>query len=414
MNFLDSLMEKANRRNYREYYEKAEEALSGLNDLPAFRIPYEILDMQPQEIYMNNEKAYEYLTNGMILTRPDHKAMQEMGQFYYDKMCFLADCINSSIAKKRVYDRAGLAGKFSESHDFLSRIADMLNKYYDAMISQYKVCENGAYGEYKVNEKLKAYAKDHGGIVLENIRLEVGAEQESAETDTLYITDKAIYSIETKYFGAYKIKVDSRNNWYKDKGNGWQAMDKSPSGQSIFHVKNLVRFFEEKGASFGRLPIIPVVVMANPRTVFYNEGSVKVFSIDHLSDMFCGGPSVIDISAQYQIQKLILGSTLEGKAYRFYDYYGYLRDINEKMKKWFSYYDKLFQIILKILELCDYTTYVYKDTWRIVKAEKQILGDSLYYEWLNAYNQMLTFRKERIRYNENFGEQYYEMALQRK
>lgn len=68
---------------------------------------------------------------------------------------------------------------------------------------------------------------------------------------------------------------------------------------------------------------------------------------------------------------------------------------------------------MKIFELCDYTTYVYKDTWRIVKAEKQILGDSLYYEWINAYNQMLTFRKERVRYNENFGEQYYEMALQR-
>ncbi len=414
MEFLDSLKEKANRKKYREHYDKAEEALNGLNALPAFRVPYEILDMQPQEIYMNNEKAYEYLTNGMVMTRPDHKAMQEMGQFYYDKMCFLADCINSSIAKKRIYDRIGLTGKFSESHDFLNRTAGLLNKYYDAMVSQYKICENGAYGEYKVNEKLKAYAKDNGGIVLENIRLEVGADRESAETDTLYITDRAIYSIETKYFGAYEIRVDGQNNWYKDKGDGWQPMDKSPSRQSIFHVKNLASFFDEKGVAFGSLPIIPVVIMANPKTVFQNEGSVGVYSIDHMDKMFRGGAPVIDTSTQYQIQKLVTGSTLEGKAYRFYDYYGYLRGINQKMKEWFLYYDGIFQIVLRILELCDYTTYVYQDTWRIVKAEKQILGDSLYHEWLNAYNQMLTFRKERVRYNENFGEQYHEMALQRK
>ncbi len=411
---LNSLKEKANRKKYREHYDKAEEALNGLNALPAFRVPYEILDMQPQEIYMNNEKAYEYLTNGMVMTRPDHKAMQEMGQFYYDKMCFLADCINSSIAKKRIYDRIGLTGKFSESHDFLNRTAGLLNKYYDAMVSQYKICENGAYGEYKVNEKLKAYAKDNGGIVLENIRLEVGADRESAETDTLYITDRAIYSIETKYFGAYEIRVDGQNNWYKDKGDGWQPMDKSPSRQSIFHVKNLASFFDEKGVAFGSLPIIPVVIMANPKTVFQNEGSVGVYSIDHMDKMFRGGAPVIDTSTQYQIQKLVTGSTLEGKAYRFYDYYGYLWGINQKMKEWFLYYDGIFQIVLRILELCDYTTYVYQDTWRIVKAEKQILGDSLYHEWLNAYNQMLTFRKERVRYNENFGEQYHEMALQRK
>ena len=71
---------------------------------------------------MNNEKAYEYLTNAMVMTRPDHKAMQEMGQFYYDKMCFLAECIKSSIAKKRSYDRLELTSKFSESYDFLNRI----------------------------------------------------------------------------------------------------------------------------------------------------------------------------------------------------------------------------------------------------------------------------------------------------
>lgn len=414
MKCFDNLMEKENRRKYREHYEKAEEALSGLKALPTFRIPYEILDMRPEEIYMNNENAYEHLTNDMVMTRPDHKAMQEMGQFYYDKMCFLANCINSSIAKKRIYDRLGLEGKFSESYDFLNRTADLLNECYDAMVSQYKICENGTYGEYKVNEKLKSYAKDHGGIVLENIRLEVGIDKESAETDTLYITDKAIYSIETKYFGAYKVRVDSGNNWYKDKGNGWQPMDKSPSRQSMFHVKNLISFFDEKGVSFGRLPIIPVVIMANPKTVFQNEGSVKVYSIDHMNEMLRGGSSVMDASTQRQIQQLIAGSTLEGKAYKFYDYYGYLRSINEKMKEWFLYYDGIFQIILKILELCNYTTYVYKNTWKIVKAEKQILGDSLYYEWINSYNQMLTFRKERIRYNENFGEQYYEMSLQRK
>lgn len=414
MGFFDDLLEKANRRNYKVHYEKAEEALSGLNDLPAFRIPYEILDMHPQEIYMNNEKAYEYLTNDMVMTRPDHKAMQEMGQFYYDKMCFLAECIKSSIAKKRIYDRVELTRKFSESYHFLNRIAGILNKYYDAMVSQYKICENGAYGEYKVNDKLKAYAKDHGGIVLENIRLEVGIDQESAETDTLYITDKAIYSIETKYFGAYKVRVDSGNNWYKDKGDGWQPMDKSPSRQSIFHVKNLRGFFDERGVPYGRLPIIPVVIMANPKTVFQNEGSVRVYSIDHMNEMLRGGSSVIDTSTQYQIQKLITGSTLEGKAYRFYDYYGYLQSINKKMKEWFLYYDRIFQIVLKIFELCDYTTYVYKDKWKIVKAEKQILGNSLYYEWINTYNQMLALRKERVRYNENFGEQYYEMSLQRK
>ena len=45
MVYFDDLMERANRKKYREHYEKAEEPLSGLNDLPIFRIPYEILDM---------------------------------------------------------------------------------------------------------------------------------------------------------------------------------------------------------------------------------------------------------------------------------------------------------------------------------------------------------------------------------
>lgn len=42
-------------------------------------------------------------------------------------------------------------------------LTEKTNQYYDDMVSQYKVCESGAYGEYKVNEKLKAYAKEYGG-----------------------------------------------------------------------------------------------------------------------------------------------------------------------------------------------------------------------------------------------------------
>lgn len=415
MGLFDELIEKANKRKYKEHYEKAEEVMSGLDALPSFDIPYEILDLQPEEIYMNNEKAYEFLTATMEITLLNHKELQDMGNYYFDKICFLKDCIDCSIAKKRLYERLELHRKFWESQDFLGRLQGMANQYYDKMVSQYKVCESGAYGEYKVNEKLKDYAKEHGGIVLENIRLEVGIDRESAETDTLYITDKAIYSIETKYFGNYKVWVDQDNNWYKNNGGNWQSMDKSPSRQSLFHVRNLKNFFEEKGTDFDRLPIIPVVVMANLMTSIQNEGNVRVYSIDHLNELlFNKRPPIINRTKQLQIQKLIVESTLAGKPYRFFDCYGYLQNLNNKIREWFTYYDEVFEIVLNIFKLSDCTTYVYKDTWKVIKAEKQILGDGMCHEWHNTYYQLLSLRKERRRFDENFGEHYFEMALQRK
>lgn len=415
MKLFDDLMENSNRKKYKEAYDRAEEVLIGLKDLPEYRIPYEIRNMKPERIYMNNEKAYAYLTSSMTMTIFMHKEIQDIGNYYYDKICFLSDCINSTIAKKRIYERLNLPAKFAESSEFLTSIYETINGYYDEMVKQYKICESGAYGEYKVNEKLKNYAKTHGGIILENIRLEVGIDKESAETDTLYITDKAIYSIETKYFGDYGVFVDSQNNWYKNKDGTWKPMDKSPSKQAAFHVRNLRDFFTEMGTSFGRLPIIPVVVMANPKTSIKNEGSVWVYSIDHLNQLlFNKHPSIIDVSTQLQIQKLITGSTLEGKPYPFFDYYTYMQEINNKIKKWFLYFDGIFEIVLKLLEQSDYTTYVYANRWKVTKEEKQILGRNLYCEWYNTYYQKLRLRKERKNYDENFGQQYFEMAIQRK
>lgn len=415
MKFFDDLMENSNRKRYREAYDKAEEVLAGLKDLPEYRVPYEIRNMSPKQIYMNNENVYAYLSSTMAMTIFMHKEIQDMGNYYCDKICFLADCVNNTIAKKRIYERLSLSAKCMESTDFLASIYETVNRHYDDMVKQYKVCESGAYGEYKVNEKLKNYAKTHGGIVLENIRLEVGIDKESAETDTLYITDKAVYSIETKYFGDYGVFVDSENNWYKNKDGTWKPMDKSPSRQALFHVRNLRNFFTEMGTSFDRLPIIPVVVMANPLTSIQNEGSIGVYSISHLNQLlFNKHPPVIDASAQLQIQKLIVGSTLEGKPYPFFDYYTYLQEVNNKIKKWFRYYDGIFEIVLKLLEQSDYTIYIYENRWRIIKEEKQILGRGVYCEWHNTYYQILRLREERKTYDENFGEQYFEMVVQRK
>lgn len=415
MKLFDDLMEKSNRNRYRISYDKAESVLIGLKDLPEYRIPYEIRNMYPEQIYMNNEEAYAYLTSTMEMTVLMHKEIQDMGNYYYDKICFLNECINSTIAKKRIHERLNLPIKFTESSEFLAGIYGIMNKNYDDMVKQYKICESGTYGEYKVNEKLKSYAKSHGGIILENVRLEVGSDKESAETDTLYITDRAIYSIETKYFGNYGVYVNAENNWYKNKDGTWNPMDRSPSKQAIFHANNLRDFFTEMGTSFGRLPIIPVVVMANPKTDIHNEGSVKVYSIEHLNHLlFNKLPSRIDASTQLQIQKLIAGSTLEGKPYPFFDYYKYLQEVNNKIKKWFQYYDEIFEIVLKILEQCDYNTYVYKNRWRVIKEEKQILGRNMSCEWHNTYYQKLRLRKERKTYDENFGEQYFEMVVRRK
>lgn len=413
MRLMDAMAEAFNRAKHRKQYEMAEGILAELGSLPEFRIPYELLDMRPEEIFMDNETAYERLTNSMLLTLNDHRAMQDMGAFFYDRLSLLADCVQCSIARKRIYGRQGLQEKLSASVEFLNAFHGIANGYYDGMVAQYKICENGAYGEYKVNERMKAYAEKHGGIVLENIRLEVGVEKESAETDTLYIADNAIYSIETKYFGAYQVMADSDGRWFKNKGDGWQPMEKSPSRQAAYHVRNLRNFFAEQGLPIGNLPIIPVVVMANPRTVFQNAGSVDVYSIDSMEKMLQGRPPAISKSMQHRIRDLIMGSTLKGKAYRFFDYYGYLAKANEKILEWFKYYDGIFLAVLKIFEACGYTTYIYQKPFGIARAEKQLLGGQICADWVDAYNHKLTFRKERIRYNENFGEQYYEMALQR-
>lgn len=414
MGIFDDLSEKGNRRKYKDVYDRAEIILADLKNLPEHKIPYEVLQMQPQVVRGDNESAFVFLTERLVHTMDMHREIENMAIYYYDKMSLLSTYVNSSIARKRIFDRTDFREAFRESAHFLEKLHPITNQYHDDMISQQKVLESGTYGEFKVNEKLKEYAKEHGYLVLENIRLEVGMDKESAETDTILITDKAIFSIETKYFGAYEIEVDENNQWFSNKGGQWKNMGKSPSNQSIYHVKNLKNFFTEMGMDVTDVPIIPVVVMGNPKTRFTNHGTVKVYSVNHMNDLiFCNLRACMSIERRKQIADLILSRTLKGKTQEFFDYYGYFCEVREKIQEWFKYYDFLFDITIRIFKESDYVTYDYDDNWKIVKAERQILGEELYNQVIAQYKQIILMGKERTRYDSYFGNAYRELRVQR-
>lgn len=410
LDFLKELADKVNKKKYREAYDKAEQILTELKEVPMHKIPYEVLQMHPQEVYGNNEIAYGFLTEQLLHTMEMHREIENMATYYYNKMALLGDYVNMSIARTRIYNRTNFREAFRESAHFLEKLYPITNQYHDDMVSQMKIIEAGAYGEFKVNEKLKKYAQKHNFKVLENIRLEVGIDKESAETDTILITDKAIFSIETKYFGSYEIEVDENNQWFRNKGGHKSNMGKSPSNQSVYHVKNLKNFFEEMSTDLGKLPIIPVVVMANPKTKFRNNGNVKVYSIEHMNNMFFNDMQpVISEITRGKIAELIASHSLEGKLQKFYDYYEYFCKVRERMQEWFRYYDVLFDITMKIFKSCDYVTYEYDKYGKIVQGEKQILGVELYNQVIEQYKQIIRMEKERTQFDGYFGKAYREL-----
>ena len=68
---------------------------------------------------------------------------------------------------------------------------------------------------------------------------------------------------------------------------------------------------------------------------------------------------------------------------------------------------------MRIFKASDYVTYEYDDYWKIIKAERQILGEELYNQVIAQYKQIILMEKERTRYDSYFGNAYRELRVQR-
>lgn len=175
----------------------------------------------------------------------------------------------------------------SESNKQLQILNELLDKVGDdqkyLIENEIKILQVGLHGEKNVAYELKNSFLPI--ICLHDIRLE--HRDYSAQFDFIVISKKCVFVLETKKLTG-DIIVDQGGNFirvFKDyQGNVYKKEGiNSPISQNEKHVNILNRFLEEN--KIGRnIPIYPLVVIANPKTIItykYTKKEVRDVIIKH-------------------------------------------------------------------------------------------------------------------------------------
>lgn len=149
--------------------------------------------------------------------------------------------------------------------DTLQHILRLLQKQVDNFNYDLATTTKGCDGENKTINSLKAVSLNYP--VLHNVRLESSSADlnYSAETDTIVITDRAIFLIETKNYGGNGdiITVSNDGRWTLYDGHKQKTRNlTNPYKQVSDHIFFIKKFFEEHNIKID-LPIVPIIAIAN-------------------------------------------------------------------------------------------------------------------------------------------------------
>lgn len=208
----------------------------------------------------------------------------------------------------------------------------LFQKQIDEFEKEYAITKSGKRGEDNSYNSLKSVNLNfpvlHNVYLEEQIEtnngLDTCPENYSSEIDSIIITDRAIFIIETKnYKKGTSILVTKDGEWYKDNNK----LDINPIAQVTNHSLLIRRFLLKNNINF-ELPIIPIIAIGNgdiKSSVEKNENLlVKVLHTDLLGGYILNyiesNPQIITIDNVQKINSLIQSNALPLKKYSVIQY----------------------------------------------------------------------------------------------
>lgn len=220
--------------------------------------------------------------------------------------------------------------------DTFDYIFDLLQKQINYLNKAYTTSVKGIQGEEKTSQSLKAVSINYP--VLHNVLLEEGSEDNrfSAETDTIVITDRAIFLIETKNFGGKgdKITVSEDGRWeifdrYQKKAI---LIKNNPYKQVTDHIFVMRKFLESHNIE-ENLPIIPIIAIANNdvNIEIKNSGLSKVLRTDLLGTYILqyldSHPVMISKKTMDTLSHVFNSENMPPKKYKVINYFENIKTI---------------------------------------------------------------------------------------
>lgn len=233
--------------------------------------------------------------------------------------------------------------------DTFEYVYGLLQKQITYLNRAYVTAAKGIQGEEKTKESLKAVSINYP--VLHNVLLEEGVEDNrfSAENDTIIITDRAIFLVETKNFGGKgdKITISEDGRWeifdkYQKKSF---LIKNNPYKQVTDHIFVMKKFMESHGIKED-LPVIPIIAIANNdvNIEIKNNELTKVLRTELLGSYILqyleSHISIIPKETMIALSNIFDGNKIPSKKYKVINYFENINVILNNLMKLIEYYEE--------------------------------------------------------------------------
>lgn len=274
--------------------------------------------------------------------------------------------------------------------DTFTALFEMLQDQINRFNKQYIIAKKGWEGENKTHDSLKSIAINYP--TLYNILLEEGTDGNtfSAETDTLIITDRGIFIVETKNYGGKKdtitISSDGRWNVFDGYKKISHVIENNPFKQLTDHIFVIKKFLEKNNFDTN-IALIPVVALSNNEVKIENdtgEDMPRVIRTDMVGTFvlnYLGShESVLEKETMAALEKAFTDTSLPPKKYYIVDYFENIecvcQALEEVLKAYFSDLEKMKKPILESDEVKEESTDTAKET-ESYNEESQTVGEKL-------------------------------------
>lgn len=230
---------------------------------------------------------------------------------------------------------SGYPDTFEKAFDVLQNQINYFNK-------QYIISKKGYDGENKTDNSLKSISINYP--ILHNVLLEEGTSNNkfSAETDTLIITDKGIFIIETKNYGGKRdiITISNDGRWsifdgYKKTSH---IIANNPYKQTTDHIF-VIKKFLEKNKFNTNLALIPIIAISNDNVELKNFADAnmpKVIRADmvgtYVLNYLNTHESAIDKETMSMLKNAFTSENLPPKKYLIIDYFENIKCVCKELK----------------------------------------------------------------------------------
>lgn len=225
-------------------------------------------------------------------------------------------------------------------------LANNLQKQLDNFNRDYIGTSKGIAGEQQTQYALKVVTLEYP--VLHNVRFEMKTDEieYSAESDTIVITDKAIFVIETKNYGS------KRDTIYVSSDGAWTICDNisrhkhslpNPYKQSTDHIFALKKFFKSHGIQL-KIPVQPIIAIANNDVVLRGTHNryASVMRVDmigtYILEYLNKNPTRLKSDELLEIKNVLSSANLPPKEYKVIDYHNNIQQICKLIKELHAYW----------------------------------------------------------------------------